>query len=159
MPAAAARSNLRPLLSNLWLGRGETISPLHYDPYENLLCQISGVKHLMLFPPSDAPLLDYAARRKGQLRYAWPNNFTRASVSEHRVIFASSVNLTEPNEARHGAALRLARPLRCEIRGGETLYLPAWWHHEVRSAGAPAGEINLAVNFWFRNETAPPDGM
>eukprot|EP00962_Isochrysis_galbana_P003477 scaffold978_cov118-Isochrysis_galbana.AAC.4 len=120
---------------------------------------VSGVKHLMLFPPSDAPLLDYAARRKGQLRYTWPGNFTRASVSEHRVLFASSVNLTEPDEARHGAALRLARPLRCEIRGGETLYLPAWWHHEVRSAGAPAGEINLAVNFWFRNETGPPDGM
>jgi len=30
---------------------------------------------------------------------------------------------------------------------------------QVRSAAAAAGGINIAINFWFRNETAPPDGM
>ena len=32
--------SLRPLLQNLWLGKGATTSPLHYDDYENLLTQV-----------------------------------------------------------------------------------------------------------------------
>lgn len=32
---------------------GNTTSPLHYDDYENLLCQIVGTKELVLFPPAD----------------------------------------------------------------------------------------------------------
>ena len=35
--------SLRPLLQNLWLGKGATTSPLHYDDYENLLSQVRGL--------------------------------------------------------------------------------------------------------------------
>ena len=47
--------------------------------------------------------------------------------------------------------------------------LPAYWHHEVYShAASPSGggaggsdgegeqQLNCALNFWFRNESAPP---
>jgi hypothetical protein len=37
--------------SNIWLGNGKTLGRLHFDEYENLLCQVTGSKHLALFPP------------------------------------------------------------------------------------------------------------
>jgi jumonji domain-containing protein 7 len=167
MPPQAAR--LRPLLTNLWLGKGATVSPLHYDEYENLLCQVSGVKELLLFPPDDLPHLEYKARPRGVLDYEWPNGFARrpvdAAARATRVVFAGSVNMSHPSAAQRRALSR-CRPLRCTLRPGETLLLPAYWHHEVYSRPAAAGDgeaeggaaapLNVAVNFWFRNETAPP---
>ena len=174
VPTPPQAAGLRPLLTNLWLGKGATVSPLHYDEYENLLAQVRGTKELLLFPPEDYPHLEYVARPKGHLRYEWPNSFTRepidAAARATRVIFAASINLTHPSAAQQ-AALDQCRPLRCTLREGETLLLPAYWHHEVFSHAAPpstsepaAGEqerlqeqhLNVAVNFWFRNETAPP---
>ena len=38
--------SLRPLLQNLWLGKGATTSPLHYDDYENLLTQAAPAPHV-----------------------------------------------------------------------------------------------------------------
>ena len=163
-PVPPQASLLRPLLTNLWLGKGATTSPLHYDEYENLLAQVAGTKELLLFPPADYPHLEYTARPKGTLRYRWPSHFERAPIDEraraHRVVFAASVNLTHPDE-RRTAALARCSPMLCELRAGETLLLPAYWHHEVHSHAAPAAHasdrpLNVAVNFWFRNETAPP---
>ena len=163
-PPPPQAAQLRPLLTNLWLGKGSTTSPLHYDEYENLLCQVSGTKELLLFPPDDLPHLEYTARPKGILSYAWPNTFSRAPIDAAaratRVVFAASVNMTHPSE-RQRDALKRCHPLHCTLRAGETLLLPAYWHHEVYSHAAPSSEekeqpLNVAINFWFRNETAPP---
>ena len=154
--------SLRPLLQNLWLGKGATTSPLHYDDYENLLSQVRGTKRLLLFPPSDLPALYYTPRVKGSLRYRWPNTFTRLPPSpaeaKRRVVFGSSVNVTHPDLARH-PLLPSASPQLCTLREGETLLLPAFWHHEVHSEATAAGEVNVAVNHWFRNVSAPPEGF
>lgn len=167
-PSPQCASSLRPLLSNLWLGKGATTSPLHYDEYENLLSQVRGTKEILLFPPTDIDRLGYTPRPKGQLLYTWPATFTRVPIDEtasaSRVIFAASVNLTSPS-AEQQRELSQCAPRRCTLSAGETLYLPAFWHHEVRSlpptaepaeAAAGGGGLNVAVNFWFRNETAPP---
>jgi len=36
---------------NLWIGSNLTVAKLHFDPYDNLLCQISGKKTLKLYSP------------------------------------------------------------------------------------------------------------
>ena len=154
---------MRPLLANLWLGKGATTSPLHYDDYENLLSQVHGTKRLLLFPPADLPYLYYTPRVKGTLRYAWPNNFSReiapaAADGAHKVIFGSSVNISSPDLRRHPLLPR-ASPRKCTLREGETLLLPSFWHHEVHSEAACAGDVNVAVNHWFRNLSAPPPGL
>ena len=145
--------------------------------YDNLLAQVRGRKELLLFPPEDLARLQYRARPKGTLSYEWPNTFVREPIVDEatRVIFAASVNLTHPSAAER-TALRACTPLRCTLRPGETLLLPAYWHHEVYSHPASAEEeeeeeeeegaraevsqntarLNVAVNFWFRNTTAPP---
>ena len=129
-----------------------------------------GRKELLLFPPEDIDRLEYRARPKGTLRYQWPANFTRlpidSAAAAKPVIFAASINLTHPDRAQR-EALRRCRPLRCTLGPGETLYLPAYWHHEVYShaavdsasdtSDAASGQhLNVAVNHWYRNETAPP---
>jgi ribosomal protein L16 Arg81 hydroxylase len=52
---------------------------------------------------------------------------------------------------------RSATPVRAEIGPGDVLYLPAYWHHEVQSIPDEDEGINVAVNFWFANVTAPMD--
>ena len=50
---------------------------LHYDDYENLLCQIRGTKELIIFPPKDLKNLYYVGRRKGKLKYEFPGKWRR----------------------------------------------------------------------------------
>lgn len=68
---------------------GNTTSPLHYDDYENLLCQIRGTKEILLFPPSDLPYLYYTGRAKGHLEYEYPGTFRRKTIeaNKYQVIF------------------------------------------------------------------------
>lgn len=39
------------------------------------------------------------------------------------------------------------------LEEGDVLYLPAFWHHEVKSRPDASESLNIAVNYWFRNET------
>ena len=38
---------------NLWLGNSRSVTALHKDNYENLYCQIIGIKHFVLIPPTE----------------------------------------------------------------------------------------------------------
>ena len=54
---------------NFWLGDGHYRNTLHFDPYDNLLCQLRGRKHVLLYPPDAKSNLYYAARRDIQASY------------------------------------------------------------------------------------------
>ncbi len=117
---------------------------------------------MLLFPPDDYPNLYYQGRPKGTLKYEYPGQFIRdtSSIDKRSYVFGSSVNVDHPNFNLH-PLFRKVKPIRALLKPGDTLYLPAFWHHEVQSIPDDQMEeaLNIAVNFWFSNLTVPPDHM
>lgn len=101
----------------------------------------------------------YIGRPKGVLKYEYPGKFTRdvSSIASHGVIFGSSVNIDDPDLDRYPLYAK-ATPYRVVLEEGDILYLPAYWHHEVQSLPDEEG-LNIAVNFWYENMTAPVDDV
>ena len=84
----------------LWFGPAGTVTALHHDTSNILLCQVRGHKRLRLFPPDEPRLLSAA----------------------HGVY-----NELDPER---DAAILAGRGLDLVLAPGEALFLPVgWWHH------------------------------
>jgi len=106
-----------------WCGPHGASSPLHYDGLDNLHALVSGHKRFVLFPPEQAEWL-YPCTEPGD---------------QH----LSRVDLERLDQDAFPLMQR-ARGLRCLLKPGETLYLPAGWWHQVH-LWAPG----ISVNFWW----------
>jgi hypothetical protein len=112
---------------NLWMGSGEVLNPLHYDPNENLLVMLSGKKTLTLLPPGARNLLLPRMQREGSAPFSRMLLLETASEAEypclhHARALASTVTLLE----------------------GDLLYIPPYHWHSVVSSGR-----SLAINYWY----------
>lgn len=115
------RPGFRP---HLWVSAPDIGVPLHRDFYENLLCQVTGVKQIVLYPPGEWHRL-----------YA----FQRRSPSPG----FSPVNGEAPDATRFPRCAD-ARRVVVTLRAGEMLFLPSRWWHQVRSLA-----YSTTVNFWW----------
>lgn len=114
------RTTNRP---NMWLGPANSLTPLHYDSNDNLICQYVGRKQLTLYPPS-------------QIKWLYTYGY---GPSWSRVDNPLTVDLnTYPRFAN-------AQHVDVMLAPGEILYLPARWSHFVVNP-----EASLMVNFWPR---------
>ncbi|CAM9489501.1 unnamed protein product, partial [Ectocarpus fasciculatus] len=110
-----------PLIS-AWLGPKGTVSPLHNDPYHNLLCQVVGSKYVRL----------YSHQHTGRL-YA----------REGPVCNNSYVDIDNVNSDAH-PRFRDTPCFQCVLAPGEMLYIPRHFWHYVRSL-----ETSFSVSFWY----------
>lgn len=139
-----------PEAVNLWIGDERSVSSVHKDHYENLYAVISGEKIFTLLPPTDIAFLP--ERTYPTLRYS-ADNITHEA--ERRLELTNEGCPTEelswipldpddPLATNIHPPFAYAHPLRCHLRAGEVLYIPAMWYHRVSQTC-----MTIAVNMWY----------
>lgn len=63
VPAPCHLGNLTRI--NVWFGTQETVTPLHFDGYDNVIVQMAGYKYLRLYGHDQTPLLYVQGGAKG----------------------------------------------------------------------------------------------
>lgn len=110
---------------NAWFGPKGTVSPLHFDPKDNLLCQVVGAKYLRLYSPRESNKL-------------YPVDGLLSNTSEVQV--EAPEDETDTKYPR----FREATYVECVLHAGEMLYIPPKYWHYVRSLST-----SFSVSFWW----------
>mmetsp|Transcript_9740 Transcript_9740/g.14372 ORF Transcript_9740/g.14372 Transcript_9740/m.14372 type:complete len:393 (+) Transcript_9740:40-1218(+) len=116
---------LRHDVTQLWIGAGGQVTPIHNDEAENILCQFKGQRRFIIHPPGEVDLL-----------YISEENPVYPQISKKRY---------QTLEYRKYPLYRQSREYVLRVREGECMYLPAYWYHEVESSH----QDSLAINYWY----------
>ena len=127
-----------PLL-NAWFGPAGTISPLHTDPYHNILTQVVGRKYVRLYAPRESEKLYARGVEDGGVDMS---NTSAIDVG----VLAGWDGTEDDQKAAHiqFPPFKEAEFVDCILEEGECLYIPVGWWHYVRSVS-----VSFSVSFWF----------
>ena len=123
---------------------------LHYDALENFHFLLSGKKKWKIYSPADALKLDYILpilniTEDGDIyQMEWDGDLKVFNI-QTRFSKAQTVHqpLTDARIAQH-PSLATATEIEFELNGGEAVYLPGGWAHDVSSHG-----IFQSITMWF----------
>ncbi|KAI9642106.1 hypothetical protein NHQ30_008907 [Ciborinia camelliae] len=126
-------------LINAWFGPAGTISPLHTDPYHNILAQVVGHKYLRLYAPRETPQLYARGIEEGGV------DMSNTSEVDIGVLAGWDGTREQQEEMRRTFPKVIDAPFwDCVLREGEVLYIPVGWWHYVRGLSA-----SFSVSFWW----------
>ncbi|KAI6651476.1 Lysine-specific demethylase 8 [Oopsacas minuta] len=106
-----------------WFGPEGTVSPLHYDPPHNLLCQVMGSKYIRLYSPDYTDCL-------------YPHD-------DKLLQNTSRVDIEIPDDKLY-PKFKEAIFIETILKPGQMLYIPPKWWHFVKSL-----EVSFSVSFWW----------
>ena len=117
-----------------WFGPGGTKTPLHRDPYHNILAQAWGHKRVVCYGPNDTDKM-----------YPFTNNgFLRNT---------SAIEDVDDVDANRFPLFGNAKRTAAALAPGECLFMPAGTWHEVR-----ATSVSLSVSYWWGRKGTGPAG-
>lgn len=122
---------------NAWLGPQGTMSPLHHDPFHNLLVQVVGYKLIRLYSPACTAGL-----------YPLPG----------RMYNNSSVDIMNPDISKHPLFHNM--PYSETVLGpGDTLFIPRWtWHFVLALDAATARAKAVSLDNICNNNSSSSTG-
>lgn len=109
---------------NAWFGPEGTVSPLHTDRRDNILCQLVGSKAVLTFGASDTPFL-------------YPH-------SVGLITNTSRVDAEAPNVAEFPLYAKAATGSITVLRAGDAVFIPRGVWHFCKSL-----EPSWSLSFWF----------
>lgn len=137
---------------NIWFGPTWTISPLHHDPYHNILCQVVGKKYVRLYSPAYSQQL-YPRREdepaphliKDSNLHTDPPKAPTIDMSNTSTIDIAAMEVS-PDEDWDEVypGISTLPHSECILEPGDALYIPIGWWHYVRSCS-----VGISASFWW----------
>lgn len=141
----AGLDKVQPLdepLINAWLGPKGTKTPLHTDPYHNILCQVVGYKYVRLYAPVQTDKLYPTGTTEAGINMS---NTSQVDVSQFTAQGSSAAEDEKAEETQLKFPLFREAEYKEAILGpGECLYIPLGYWHYVESL-----TTSFSVSFWF----------